>query len=232
MMKTDRLQVISGNILKIIALITMTCDHVGMQLFPQYLILRYIGRLSFPIFAYMIAEGAKYTQNRARYLLQMFSLGAICSVVYYFAMGSLYQCILITFTLSVVLIYAIDHALKKNDAKAWIFLMIAAFTVIFLVEILPNLLPETDYNVDYGIWGVLTPVFVYVAPEKIRKLMLMIIPLGFLAFVGASYQWIAFFALIPLALYSGKRGKYKMKNLFYIYYPVHLVVIYAISRII
>ena len=117
-MKTDRLQVISGNILKIIALITMTCDHVGMQLFPQYLILRYIGRLSFPIFAYMIAEGAKYTQNRTRYLLQMFSLGAVCSVVYYFAMGSLYQCILITFTLSVVLIYAIDHALKKNDAKA------------------------------------------------------------------------------------------------------------------
>lgn len=49
---------LSGNQLKIIAMITMLIDHIGVNLFPSVTILRVIGRLSFPIFAYMIAEGA------------------------------------------------------------------------------------------------------------------------------------------------------------------------------
>ena len=82
-------QGLTGNQLKLLALIAMTCDHVGYQLLPQYEFLRTIGRLAFPIFAYMIAEGAKYTKNRLRYFLQMFGCGLLCSIVYFVAMGSL-----------------------------------------------------------------------------------------------------------------------------------------------
>lgn len=231
-MKTKTLQVLSGNQLKILALIAMTCDHAGLQLFPQYQILRFIGRLAFPIFAYMIAEGAKYTKNRARYLFQMFGLGLVCQLVYFFAMGSLYQCILITFSLSVFLIYALDYALKKDRSGAWLFFACVFFATVFLVEALPHLLPNTDYSVDYGIWGVLTPVIVFAAPGKTAKLICLCVPLALLAIFGVYYQWMAFFALIPLALYNGKRGKLKMKNLFYIYYPLHLAVIYGISLLI
>ena len=103
-MKTKLFQGLTGNQLKILALIAMTCDHVGLQLFPGCQMLRVIGRLAFPIFAYMIAEGAKYTKNRTKYFFQMFGLGFICQLVYFFAMGSLYQCILITFSFSVVLV--------------------------------------------------------------------------------------------------------------------------------
>ena len=49
---------LTGNQLKLIAMLTMTCDHVGMQIFPQLLWLRVIGRLAMPIYAYMIAEGS------------------------------------------------------------------------------------------------------------------------------------------------------------------------------
>ena len=55
---------LTGNQLKLIALVTMTIDHIGMQLFPRVRLLRIIGRLAFPIFAYMIAEGCRYTRNR------------------------------------------------------------------------------------------------------------------------------------------------------------------------
>ena len=105
-------------------------------------------------------------------------------------------------------------------------------TVFFLVEILPLLLPNTDYAVDYGIWGVLTPVFVFLGPKKISKLALASIPLIFLSILFTKYQWISLGALLLLALYNGKRGQRKMKNLFYIYYPLHLVVIHGISLLI
>ncbi len=228
-MKTKFFQGLSGNQLKIFALIAMTCDHVGLQLLPQCMILRFIGRLAFPIFAYMIAEGAKYTKNRTKYFLQMFGLGVICQLVYFFAMNSLYQCILITFSFSLVLIYALDHAMKKNSFDAWLLFSCVFVATVFLVEGLPHLLPNTDYCVDYGIWGVLTPVVVFAAPIKLTKLVSLCITLTGLSFVGVYYQWIALFTLIPLALYNGKRGKHKMKNLFYIYYPLHLVVIYGID---
>lgn len=231
-MKTKFFQGLSGNQLKLIALFAMTCDHVGLQLLPQYDILRFIGRLAFPIFAFMIAEGAKYTKNRTKYFLQMFGLGVICQLVYFFAMGSLYQCILITFSFSVILIYALDHAIKKNNVDAWLLFALTFIATVFLVEVLPYLLPSTDYRVDYGIWGVLAPVLVFAAPKKIFKLIVICIPLAVLATIGEHYQWMAFFALIPLALYNGTRGKWRIKNLFYIYYPLHLVIIYGIDLLI
>lgn len=220
---------LTGNQLKIIALIAMTCDHVGLQLFPQYDILRYVGRLAFPIFAYMIAEGAYYTKSRLKYFGQMLGMGFICQLVYFFAMDSLYQCILITFSFSLVLIFALDHAAKTRRLDAWCLFGLIFIVVVFLVEFLPLLLTETDYAVDYGIWGVLTPVFVFAVPGKIKKLLFMAIPLICLSFVGIYYQWMSLFALLLLMLYNGKRGKCRMKNLFYFYYPLHLVAIYVID---
>lgn len=65
---------LSGNQLKIIAMITMLIDHIGVNLFPSVTIMRVIGRLSFPIFAYMIAEGCRYTRDRKK--LSLYDSGA------------------------------------------------------------------------------------------------------------------------------------------------------------
>lgn len=110
----------SGNQLKVIALIAMTCDHVGKELFPQYELLQIIGRLAFPIFAYMIAEGCRYTKNRRKHLLSVAGLALICQLVYFVAQGSLYQGILVTFSLSICMIYVIDHAKSKRTASGWL----------------------------------------------------------------------------------------------------------------
>ena len=55
---------LNNNQLKILAIVIMTIDHVGMEIMPQFRILRIIGRLAFPIFAFMIAEGCHHTKNR------------------------------------------------------------------------------------------------------------------------------------------------------------------------
>lgn len=220
---------LTGNQLKIIAMLAMTCDHVGLQLLPQFDVLRIIGRLALPIYAYMIAEGCRYTHSRGKYLLRLTGLALVCQVVYFGAMGSLYQCILVTFTLSVCLICAVDNARKHRDARAVFLALGVLLGICFVCLILPMLLHQTDFDVDYGIWGVLLPVLVYFGKTKWRKLALLTLGLILLAAAYGGVQWWALAAVPLLMLYSGRRGKCHMGTLFYLYYPLHLVVIYGLS---
>lgn len=219
----------TGNQLKIIALITMTCDHVGKELLPEFAILQIIGRLAFPIFAYMIAEGAQYTRNRRKYLLTMAGLALICQIVYFVAMGSLYQCVLVTFSLSIGLIYLFDYARNKRTAVAWTIAIVGLATVYFVSEQLPMLLSHTDFMIDYGFTGIMLPVIVYPLRYKWEKLVAATLVLIMMCIPAGGIQWYSLLSVVLLLLYNGKRGKQKLKNLFYIYYPLHLVVIYVIS---
>lgn len=212
---------LTGNQLKIIAMITMTCDHVGMQIFPQLLWLRMIGRLAMPIYAYMIAEGCRHTRNRKKYLLRLLGMGALCQAVYLIAMGSLYQCILITFSLSVLMICAMDHV--EAGGKMGV-LALAAGGTFFLCVVLPDLLPNTDFRIDYGLPGVLLPVLIYGAGTKGLMLGLALVAMKY-----GGIQWLAYLSVPLLLRYNGQRGKANIGKLFYWYYPIHLVAIYGIS---
>ena len=220
---------LTGNQLKLIALITMTIDHVGMMLLPQVRILRAIGRIAFPIFAYMIAEGCQHTRNRKKYLLSMVFFAAVCQVVYFIAMGSLSMCILVTFSLSIGLIYLADYAHaggRFGSAGLW-----AALCGVFFLCYLAHdvLFPKTDFGIEYGLWGVLLPLFAHLGARKQKTLQYFTIGLAILALTWGGIQCFCLAALPFLALYNGKRGKYKMKYLFYIYYPLHLVLLQGLS---
>lgn len=221
---------LSNNTLKIIALICMTFDHVGVQIFPELMWLRVIGRIAFPIFAYMIAEGAGHTRNRARYLFTLAVMAALFQVVFFFVSGTLYMSIFFTFTLSVGLIYLFDYATTKRTPLSIATAIVGLFCVYFICNHLPFLLMQYYFYVDYLFVGVLIPVAIYYVKEKWQKLLATALLLILLAIANdAAVQWWSLLSLIPLALYNGKRGKYKLKYLFYIYYPLHLVVIFAIS---
>ena len=213
---------LNSNRLKLLALFTMTVDHIGVHLLPQYTFLRIIGRLAFPIYAYCIAEGCTHTKNRKKYLLQMAGMALLCQLVYFFAMGSLFQCILVTFTLSILTIYAIDSGSSVKAVTA--VCAVALFTVF-----LPQWLSHTDFYVDYGLWGVLLPVAVCLAKTRQQKLICAAVFLTLLALQYGGTQWYGLLALIPLTLYDGTRGSPRLKWLFYWYYPLHLVAIYGIG---
>lgn len=213
---------LTSNQLKLLAMLTMTLDHIGVQMFPGVLWLRIVGRLAFPIYAYMIAEGCAHTRNRSKYLLQMAGLALLCQLVYFFAMGSLFQCILVTFTLSILLIYACDTGSLP-------LIGLTLLGVSFITVALPRLLPATDFAVDYGFFGVLVPVAVYLGNTRRDKLLFTAGALAALAWSFGGIQWYSLAALFPLALYGGQRGKGRMKWLFYLYYPLHLAAIYGIS---
>ncbi len=252
------IKILSGNYLKIIAAIAMVFDHIAVNamlfgytelFFPGDLtILRIIGRLAFPIFAYFIAEGCKYTRNRVRYLATLAGAAVVFQAVYILFLQSWYMSIFVTFTFSIILIYLLDECKKafvQKGAKLWRKIgSVAAFILALALVYLITKIEYEDFMIDYEFWGCVTPVFASLfhapkdAPEKWKTLdkpylgaLCMIIPLlGLSHFYYATFhlQWVGLFAVPLLLLYSGKRGKRKMKYFFYIFYPVHLVLLYAI----
>ena len=221
---------LTNNQLKIIAMLAMLSDHIGKVLLPQYPILQIIGRLAFPIFAFMIAEGCFYTKNKVRYFLMVFLLGAGCQAVYIIWEKSLYMNILLTFSLSIILIFSLENYKKTKEKRIRILMLFTVITVLLIAVMLPVILIDQGFIIDYGIFGVLLPVAIFYAPDKLRKLIytagiLILLTLD----LGGGIQWWSLLAIPLLALYNQKRGKYNIKPLFYIFYPAHLVVIYLIS---
>ena len=123
---------LTGNQLKLIAAIAMTLDHVGLMLLPNYGILRIIGRLAFPIYAWMIAEGCRYTRSYAKYLGLIAAFAAVYQAVYYVALGSLYQGIFVTFSMAIALIGLLKWAKEKGGMIRWLLAALGALTALFI----------------------------------------------------------------------------------------------------
>lgn len=220
---------LTGNQLKLIAVITMTIDHLGYALFPQQIWFRVIGRLTFPIYAFMIAEGCVHTRNMKRYLGTMAAVAAVCQIVYFVALDSLYQCVLVTFSMSVAVTALLRRAMEQKSVLAWAEVACGVMLAFFITEVLPGLLRHTDFYVDYGFLGVMLPPMVYLAKGKAQKLWVCAVMLLGLGYRIGGVQICALLALPLLAVYNGQRGKWKMKYFFYIYYPLHLVVIHGLE---
>ena len=220
----------SSFVIKIIAAVSMLIDHMGLLLFPQYGIMRILGRLAFPLYAFCIAEGFYYTRDKKRYFLQIFILGIVCQAAYFIADGSMYLGVLIAFSMSILLMWALDGVKKALAAKDGA--MIAA--AIFVLSLAAVAALCHFMTVDYGFVGILLPVLAFASDKKWVRLGLFSLGLVALCAViycsgGLDVQWWALVALPLLALYNGKPGKYRMKYFFYVFYPAHLAVLYLIA---
>lgn len=247
-MKIAKLRFLNGNVIKILAAVFMVIDHFGLIFYPSVMIYRYIGRLSMPLFAFMIAEGTRHTKNKLKYLLMVFGLGLICQIAYaIYEPNNIYFSILITFTFSILTIYALTFMKKclfEKDKK-WYLKVISIFLFIFAVAF--TYIFCYYFTVDYGFWGCMLPVFASLfdfnkvnleSVKKYDKLILraLTFAVGVVVFVLASGT-VEFFSYalltIPIILlYNGNRGKYKMKYFFYIFYPLHLLLLEGLYMII
>ena len=232
-------RIFNGNGLKILAAALMLIDHIGLLLFPDEAWLRVIGRLSMPLFAFMIAEGCRYTKNKYKHFFLLFGLGAACQLVYFiFDPKNIYLGILITFSISTLIIYAMQYAKKcffekerktadKIAAALLLAVLIAgAFTLCQFVL------------VDYGFWGIMMPVFAAIfdfhrapAPVELQKLDCLPVKIScmlvaeiflIITHYAPLFQLPALLAFPLLLLYNGEKGKANLKYFFYIFYPLHL----------
>lgn len=227
-MQDKKFAILNGNHLKLIAAVTMLLDHAGILLFPRVQLFRILGRLAYPIFAFMIAEGCRYTKNKLRYFLMIFSLGAVCQLVYYFFSGDTYLNILLTFSLSILLIYSLQASYQGGKRQT-------LWSILFAVGLFAVYGLDRLITIDYGFWGVMVPVFASFAHVRKFPHWASVILLGAgLLLLGADLGGIQHYALLALPLlllYSGRRGKLNMKYFFYIFYPVHLAVLQGIAML-
>ena len=211
-------QFLTGNMLKLLAAFSMLLDHAGLLFFPTEMGFRIAGRLAFPIFAFMIAEGCRYTRNRWRYWGMIVALAAVCQAVYYFAAGDTYLSVLVTFSLAIPVVYVLQEFKKTNNWQ-WAILFAA---LVAAVAYLNRLL-----TIDYGFWGCMLPVCVAAIPGvPVLGLLLGLILLS--SDIG-GLQWYCLLAALPLLCYNGTVGKRKMKYFFYIFYPAHLALLQGLA---
>lgn len=160
MTNLKNLRVFNANTIKFLAAFCMVIDHVGLMFFPYQLWFRAVGRLSMPLFAFAISEGCRYTRNKIKHFAMLFGLGAICQLVFYIYSGDTYFNILLTFSLSVLNIYALQH-LKKCifENKKWNKLVPAMLIFLFCVAGTAFVCHIPQITIDYGFWGCMMPVF-------------------------------------------------------------------------
>ena len=161
---------LSGNALKWIGAAFMVIDHVGVILFPGMLILRILGRLSFPIFAFMSAEGCRYTRNKFRYFFTMLGVGSVCQIVLFLYNRSMHMNVLLTFSLSVLLVFSFAYFKEQLFAERPLPGPCFFGFLLFSGPLAGVIVLGKYVELDYGVAGCMLPLFAALLhPPKGRK---------------------------------------------------------------
>lgn len=220
---------ISQESLKRIACITMLIDHIGAIFLPGYS-LRIIGRLAFPIYCFLLAEGVHYTRNPNRYALRLAISMVLTEPIFDLAFSGrwtwAHQSVMVTLLLGFLGL----QTMKKCRNLP-----------LRILAVVPFALLAQWLRTDYGGAGVCLIALFGISRDLPHRLFIQLagmvlifsrmpslkIPFGG---IYLSIQLFAVFAIIPIALYSGRKATgSKLSQLgFYLFYPVHLLVLYLI----
>lgn len=202
----------SGFALKILALVAMTFDHIGYFLFPGVDWLRIIGRLAYPIFAFLCSESYRFTHDRNVYWQRLLIIGGLMEVVLQLVSPGASANIFLTLACGFLILQGLDQ-------KQW-FVAIGA------------LVTGLGLRVDYSWYGMLMiPLWYYLRDHRVWMAPLLLI-MSYLLIATSDcsvLQYYAVAAVIPILLYNGKPGYRKGKYFFYVYYPLHIAVLAILS---
>ena len=230
----QRYRVLNGFHLKLIAACTMFIDHMGYTLFPGVMWLRCIGRVAFPIFCFLIAEGCVHTHDRKKYALRLFVFAVLSEIPFNLMTGWAVwnpydQNVLWTLLLGAAVCWSIDGVLKRRTAPAFVLTGAAMVAAFWLLEV---------FCTDYGGWGMLLVAMFYGvrrAPYgQAAKMAAQAVGLAFFCIGvmgGVTIELWALTALVPIWLYNGQRGfSHKAVQYgFYAFYPVHILILSLIA---
>ena len=231
----QRIQFLNGFHLKLIAICTMLIDHMGYTLFPGVMWLRCVGRVAFPIFCFLIAEGCVYTHDRKKYALRLLVFALLSEIPFNLMNSGMIwdpydQNVLWTLLLGALVCWLMDWALKKCTPLSFVLTGAVMLAAYWLLEI---------GNTDYGGWGMLLVAAFYGvhrAPSgAVVKMIAQAFGLAFFS-IGVmggnlSIELWSLAALVPIWLYNGQRGfsNKAVQYGFYAFYPVHILALSLIA---
>ena len=227
------MKILSGSMLKLIAVVTMFIDHtahvfqdlpllqyslltLGAREITAYYIMRKIGRLAFPIFCFLIMEGFLHTKNPRKYALRMFLFAILSEIPFDLMVGrSIYypktQNVYVTLLLGFLLIWCVEY-IRTEGRKAMAMGLLAAGAIVI--------------RGDYGLRGAVLPLLLYLLRTQPAAQAIVAYPL-------LSGGTAAFLAFLPINLYNGQRGFIRRKPLqiaFYLFYPAHILLLVLLKR--
>ena len=228
--------------LQLTAVAFMLCDHIWATYMSFSNLLTYIGRLAFPIFAFLIAEGFCRTSDVKKYALRLLGFSIISEIPFNLFYSSrtfnpYHQNVMLTLLLGLLAVMVIDR-LKKDRSVKGILLSVLWLLLITVASVIGF--------VDYGLTGVLTVVMFYLFRDFPFAWVLQLIGMVLINIVffegqvipvelfGRAFelptQGFAVLSLIPVWLYGGKRfGKNRaLQYGFYAFYPAHMLILYLI----
>lgn len=216
----------SNFVLKIIAMVTMFLDHLGYAIYSKFSGFNYIGRLSFPIFAFGISEGYAHTKSKKNYCIRllMFAIVSQAPFMWFNSMFRTGFSLNIFFTLLIGLIAIIGYEQCENKAVGVLLVCCLALTA-------------DTIKADYGFFGVLMIFIFHVFKNKKWLMYLSYIALCIVKYLplalttGAYLEYgllclCTIMSLVFIHFYNGKKG-IDTKYLLYGFYPVHLILLYV-----
>lgn len=234
----ERSRGLDGGALKGIAAALMLTDHVGAILLPEVPVLRCVGRLAFPIFAFFIAEGYAHTRDFGRYFRRLAILAVVSEIPFNLENGAVFdparQNVLFTFCLALLTLRGLEALGRERGFGRW-----AGCGLVLAAGFAAGELLRTDY----GGWGVVTVALLYLCRDgKYAKLWLLLamaavngLGMGSLTmpvFGGEMpIQIFAVAALPVIWLYNGQAGPKGLRRAFYVFYPAHLLVLEGIRTL-
>ncbi|MBD2097289.1 TraX family protein [Trichocoleus sp. FACHB-591] len=200
--------------IKLLAAIFMVIDHVGVVFFPNVLAFRVVGRLSFPLFAWLLTQGEQHTRNIERYLIRLLLLGIVSQPLYVVALQGEFLNILFTLMLGVAML-RLGRRYPEQRYWIWAASMVAAELLKFeygayglaIIGLL------SQFRSSYYWWGIWLGLHL------------------FLAIASSNFGLFQLPAVVtPLLLLVTNQQKGPTVRWFYTFYPAHLLLIWAIAR--
>lgn len=212
---------ISGSTLKLIAIAAMLIDHIGLALCDNMRLMRIVGRIAFPIFAFMLVEGFYYTHNRRKYVLRLAMFALLSEIPFNMLVtGSVFdtrmlnQNVIFTMLIAFVTMWALDWA--KGVSGNYLRYVLCVFVITGAGMAAAEL-----GRTDYGAVGVLTIVVMYLLHyNRAGQILFSCLVLG----SSGSLEIYCLLAAIPLLFYNGRKGL-ALKYVFYVFYPLHMLMI-------
>ena len=239
---------ISATTLHVLAMLFMLSDHMWATVIPGREWMTCIGRIAFPIFAFMIVEGFFHTSNVKKYMGRMFLFALISEVPFDYMCGSTafypyQQNVLWTFLIALIGLVIMEKV--RNGNRLWVTIIVDFLVIVFSFAL--GFLAMVDY---YGV-GVLTVyTFYFFRRRKWWSLLGQILVLYYLnveILSGQYYpieilgyelqvvkQGLALLSLVPIWMYRGKQGYHRkwFQYLCYAFYPAHILILVLIREII
>lgn len=262
--KLRGIQFLTGNSLKMIAILTMLFDHFCKIVLPwfvdnywsvlektgqistqQFLDIDWfirsklyaVGTVAFPLFCFLLTEGFHYTKNRTRYIGSMLAFALLSELPFDLGFFSFlsqrantypfyweYQNVFFTLLLGLIMMLCLEKFSCKTKNRAD---RIKAFVLQLISVIIISALAELIHS-DYGTEGILIIAAFYVARRN-RLYQVILFLIAYILATGAQPTIPILISCILILLYNGKRGKLKLKYFFYVFYPVHIVILYGIT---